>query len=132
MINGQRSNKLLIFQSYIFNLREKRGETTIWRCRDRNCRAQCIINSDESILLKTPHNHPELTLDTINSLKVKARIKVGAKSSGDRTLNVVMNELKDASIGVIQNLPRERSLNRIVQRERLAELPDFIHYSRNT
>ncbi len=77
-------------------------------------------------MLKTPHNNPELTSETINSLNIKARIKVGAESSGDRILNMVMNELKDASIGVIQNLPRKRSFNRIVQKERLVELPDFI------
>ncbi len=93
-----------MFQSYIFNLRGERGESTIWKCRNKNCRAHYIINSNESISLKKPHNHSELTSDTINSLKIKARIKVGAKSSGDRTLNVIMGKLKDASISVIQNL----------------------------
>ncbi len=62
----------------------------------------------------------------LDAMEVKSRLKIVARASEDRTTNVVFKELNDVTDDVIQNLPRERSLNRIVQRERLSVIPGFV------
>ncbi len=42
LINGQRSGKILIYQNYLFNLKEEKKVIKTWRCRTKSCNAKLI------------------------------------------------------------------------------------------
>ncbi len=123
---GQRDSKLLLFRNYLYNKdREKEG-ITHWRCRNRGCKARCTIDEMGELTSKKFHNHAPFKQSEIVTMRLLSNLKNAATTSEDRSMNVVTRNLVSANEEVIRNLPRERSLTRIVQRERASALPEFV------
>ncbi len=126
LVNGQRNGKLLIHRNYVYNTNGRKDSKNLWRCRIRECRGKCEVGLNNVITVTHDHNHEALNEDEVEALRVQSRFREMARASDDKTLNIVTRNLTNVRADVIKILPKERSLNRTVQRVRQAALPGFV------
>ena len=123
---GQRKNSLLLVHgNFIYNLLRKDGNNKRWRCRNRKCSGQIVINGEDKVVLLINHNCIPITESEISALKIKKKIRDVARNSANRPSVLVNNIIKDYDDETISKLPANKSLNYIVSRERLNGIEDF-------
>ena len=57
-IRGPRGGFQLVHCGYIYNKCRDRGETTIWECSDKKCRASFITTRNQDVKFIGKHKHP--------------------------------------------------------------------------
>ncbi|XP_046383016.1 uncharacterized protein LOC124153725 [Ischnura elegans] len=124
-INSQKGKKLLVLENYTYSLQEKIGEKVIWRCtryRDIKCCVRVHTTSEDqdgNVLQISDKKHSHAAeASNITARQVKNSLKKQAVLCEDHPANIVDRVTTNVTEGCIVTLPKTKSLNRIVQRER--------------
>ena len=88
----QRGKDLLIFDGFIFNKDKETVKKTTWRCKNRLCSGQIVIDFWERILRTKEHSHAKMT-----EKKKQIKFRNNSKNASKRVSsyhNIITNETR--------------------------------------
>ena len=128
-IISQKGKKQLFYKNYLYSVHTQTDNTVNWRCTYYYktkffCRVQTNSHENDGIVLgesELNHNHV-LEKSELNVIKIKAAVKQQAIETSDKPKNVVDSEVCNVGPSTPFLLPKVKSLNRTIQRERFKML----------
>ena len=124
-IVNQKGADMPVFENYLFTKHSESGQKTIYRCRDRLCKARLHMENAE-VWRTTEHNHAADVREIV-ALETQANLRKRALDTMEQPRQIFQAVVRDMPIQVASKLPSYRAIQRKIERVRKAggvQLPD--------
>ncbi|CAF2065509.1 unnamed protein product [Rotaria magnacalcarata] len=122
---SEKGKSMILHECYIYTLERSTTTKSIFRCRNRDCKARCHTNlsMDTFLSLPTAHCHapnPEL----IPAIQLKNHIKARAATTDEQTSSILHKALRTYLLNAAGQLPKTDALALTIRRQRTAPALD--------
>ncbi len=111
----------LVHDGYLYIKNKQKDFVTYWECEDRKCGAR-VASANGGVHVNKPHDHVP-TPGRAESLIAKNRLKEAAASSREPAASIVNQVTSDMEFSAVEQLPKNSSMTRMVQRQRSKNMP---------
>ena len=119
---SSRGKDQLMLDGYLFNKQKVLADNVIsWECVDRRNSKSCIARvktrNDQMVGRMNDHTHPPCP-EKIQARVVRSNMKDRARTTTEKTRNIMAEEVSNEPDDVLAMLPSARTLQRDIQRQR--------------
>ncbi|CAF1135983.1 unnamed protein product, partial [Rotaria magnacalcarata] len=116
---------MILHEGYIYTVERTTKMNSIFRCKNRDCKARCDTNLSMGTFLSLPTSHcraPER--DSVPAIRLKNDIKAHAAITDESTGTIIHSTIRTYPLSAAGQLPKNESLMLMIQRQRTTETVD--------
>ncbi|CAF2161640.1 unnamed protein product [Rotaria magnacalcarata] len=116
---------MILHEGYIYTVERTTKTKSIFRCKNRDCKARCHTNlsMDALLLLLTSHCHAPQP-DSVPAIQLKNEIKAHAAITDESTSTIIHSTLRTYPLSDAGQHPKNEPLMLMIQRQRTTETVD--------
>ncbi|CAF4525900.1 unnamed protein product, partial [Rotaria magnacalcarata] len=124
-LSSAKGKPMILHEGYIYTVERTTTTKSIFRCKNRDCKARCHTNSsmDAFVSQPTPHCHAPQP-DRVPAIQLKNEIKARAATTDESTSTIIHSVLRTYPLSAAGQLPKNESLMLMIRRQRTTETVD--------
>ncbi|CAF2082655.1 unnamed protein product [Rotaria magnacalcarata] len=116
---------MILHEGYIYTVERTTKTKSIFRCKNRDCKARCHTSLSMDAFLSRPTSHCRAPQpDSVPAIQLKNEIKAHAAITDESTSSIIHSVLRTYPLSAAGQLPKNESLMLMIQRQRTTETVD--------
>ncbi|CAF1325226.1 unnamed protein product [Rotaria magnacalcarata] len=102
---------MILHEGYIYTVERTTKTKSIFRCKNRDCKARCHANLSMDAFLSLPTSHCHAPQpDRVPAIKLKNEIKARATTTDESTSTIIHSALRTYPLSAAGQLPKMNHL----------------------